>query len=228
MKPSIPHLLSFNGGYVDTAGFLTLQGLFTAHVTGNFVTLGAALALGTSGALAKILALPVFCAVVVLVGVMSYRLTILSLPPLRSALFLKAVLLAVGGGLANLWGPFQDGDGWRAIVTGMVLVAAMAIQNAVHRIHMSKSPPTTLMTGSSTLIMLDAADLMTGRLPADAHPAVRARFVSLAASIGAFALGCAVAAVTFVVAGMSVFILPPLIAFATALAAPKSNEPVPA
>jgi len=43
---------------LDTAGFLTLQALFTAHVTGNFVTLGASLALGTSGAIAKLLALP--------------------------------------------------------------------------------------------------------------------------------------------------------------------------
>ncbi len=61
----VPLLLSVNAGYVDTAGFLALQGLFTAHVTGNFVTLGAALALGTSGAVAKLLALPVFCAVVI-------------------------------------------------------------------------------------------------------------------------------------------------------------------
>ena len=58
-------LLSFNAGFVDTAGFLALQGLFTAHVTGNFVTLGASLVLGTSGALAKLLARPVFCAVVI-------------------------------------------------------------------------------------------------------------------------------------------------------------------
>jgi hypothetical protein len=46
-------LLSFNGGFVDTAGFLGLQGLFTAHVTGNFVTLAAALVLGTHGVIAK-------------------------------------------------------------------------------------------------------------------------------------------------------------------------------
>lgn len=47
MKISAPLLLSFNGGYVDTAGFLALQGLFTAHVTGNFVTFGAAMVEGT-------------------------------------------------------------------------------------------------------------------------------------------------------------------------------------
>ncbi len=48
MKPSLPVLLSVNGGYVDAAGYLALHGLFTTHVTGNFVTLGAALVLGTS------------------------------------------------------------------------------------------------------------------------------------------------------------------------------------
>ena len=58
MKLSLPVLLSVNGGYVDSAGFLALQGLFSAHVTGNFVTLGAALVLGTSGVVAKLIALP--------------------------------------------------------------------------------------------------------------------------------------------------------------------------
>jgi len=29
-------MLSFNAGYIDTSGFLALQGLLTAHVTGNF------------------------------------------------------------------------------------------------------------------------------------------------------------------------------------------------
>ena len=57
---AIAALLSFNGGFVDTAGFLGLQGLFTAHVTGNFVTLGAALVLGHHGIVGKILALPEF------------------------------------------------------------------------------------------------------------------------------------------------------------------------
>lgn len=60
MKLTLPIILSLNAGYVDTAGFLALQGLFTAHVTGNFVTLGAAIAHGSSGIVSKLLALPVF------------------------------------------------------------------------------------------------------------------------------------------------------------------------
>jgi uncharacterized membrane protein YoaK (UPF0700 family) len=63
---AIAALLSFNGGFVDTAGFLGLAGLFTAHVTGNFVTLGAALVLGSHGIIGKILALPEFIAVIAL------------------------------------------------------------------------------------------------------------------------------------------------------------------
>src|SRR5262245_2476512 len=59
-------LLSFNGGFVDTVGFLGLSGLFVAHVTGNFVTLGAALVLGSHGILNKILALPEFITVIAL------------------------------------------------------------------------------------------------------------------------------------------------------------------
>jgi len=64
MKRSLPILLTFNGGYVGTTGFLAFQGLFTAHVTGNFVTLGTALVLGTGGIVNKLIALPVFCLVV--------------------------------------------------------------------------------------------------------------------------------------------------------------------
>jgi uncharacterized membrane protein YoaK (UPF0700 family) len=53
-KVWILELLSFYGGFVDTAGIMGLQGLFTAHVTGNFVTLSAALVFGTQGVIAKL------------------------------------------------------------------------------------------------------------------------------------------------------------------------------
>src|ERR1700740_934371 len=84
----IPALLSLNAGYVDTAGFLALHGLFTAHVTGNFVTIGAALTVGTSGVVTKLLALPTFCVVVVLARLLRYRLTERGIPVFRTLLAL--------------------------------------------------------------------------------------------------------------------------------------------
>src|SRR5271156_3689826 len=99
-RMTLPLLLSLNAGFVDTAGFLALQGLFTAHVTGNFVTLGASLVLGTSGAAAKLLALPVFCLVVVVTRIASFSLPKLGLPILRTMLALKLLLLILGAILA--------------------------------------------------------------------------------------------------------------------------------
>src|ERR1700719_5309098 len=89
----LPLLLSLNAGFVDTAGFLALQGLFTAHVTGNFVTLGASLALGTSGTIAKLLALPVFCAVVIAARLFGTLLSNRSVRAFEVLLGTKVVLL---------------------------------------------------------------------------------------------------------------------------------------
>nr|WP_246563155.1 DUF1275 family protein [Bradyrhizobium liaoningense] len=63
-------------------------------------------------------------------------------------------LLIVGAALAIRFGPFHDGDSWQAVLTGMVLVAAMAVQNAIHRVYLGSAPPSTLMTGTTTQIMI--------------------------------------------------------------------------
>jgi uncharacterized membrane protein YoaK (UPF0700 family) len=211
MKPSLPTLLSLNAGFVDTAGFLALQGLFTAHVTGNFVTFGAAAVHGTSGGIAKLLALPTFCVVVVIVRLVQFGLPRLGLPELRTMLGLKLLLLMAAAVAALVFGPFADSDSRWALVTGMTLVAAMAIQNAVHRIHLSDAPPSTLMTGSSTQAMLDIADLMRG-LPRDRRAAVRARLGRLSIAIATFALGCGLAAGGYALWGMWCFVAPPIVA----------------
>jgi uncharacterized membrane protein YoaK (UPF0700 family) len=211
MKPSLPLLLSLNGGYVDTAGFLALHGLFTTHVTGNFVTLGAALVLGTSGAVTKLLALPMFCVVVIAVRFLSVSLVAKRLPALRTILGFKLALLIAGAALAIRLGPFDSGDGWAALSTGMTLVAAMAIQNAIHRIHMGSLPPTTIMTGNTIQIMIDLADLLRG-VPADARGAIQVRLSRMSSSVTAFALGCAAAALIYAKQGVWCFAIPPVVA----------------
>lgn len=205
----LPLLLSLTAGYVDTAGFLALQGLFTAHVTGNFVTLGAALALGTSGVLAKLLALPVFCVVVLAVRLLATVMSRRWRAVFEILLGFKILLLIVGAVLAIRFGPFHDGDSWQAILTGMVLVAAMAIQNAIHRVYLGSAPPSTLMTGTTTQIMLDIADVI---MPGDSKGQSRARLGKMSVNVLAFALGCGIAALLFVRLGVWCFVLPPLLA----------------
>jgi uncharacterized membrane protein YoaK (UPF0700 family) len=211
MKPTVPTLLSFNGGYVDTAGFLALQGLFTAHVTGNFVTIGAALVFGTSGVVAKLLALPVFCIVIVVTRLMSRRLPS-TWPVLQSMLTLKLMLLTVAAALAISLGPFNNGDGAAAIITGMTLVSAMAIQNAAHRIHLGTAPPSTLMTGTTTQIMIDVADTIHG-VPPEERQATRTRLRHMTSAVITFAAGAAAGALFFKMIGTWCFALPPIVAF---------------
>lgn len=211
MKLTLPPLLSLNGGYVDTIGFLALQGLFTAHVTGNFVTIAATLVHGTSGLAAKLLALPVFCAVVVVTRLLSGLLPKVGLQVMASMLLVKLALLVLAAALAVVFGPFASVDSGIAIVTGMVLVSAMAIQNAVHRIHLANAPPTTLMTGTTTQIMIDIADLLHGAVGA-ARETAKVRLGRMATSVFAFALGCGLAALAFINLGTWAFAVPPALA----------------
>ena len=210
----IPILLSVTAGYVDTAGYVALQGLFTAHVTGNFVTLGASLVSGTSGALAKLLALPTFCIVIIGTRWASYALPPRGLPILRTMLSLKVLLLAAAAALAIHFGPFTSGGTAAAITTGLTLVSAMAIQNAAQRIHLGASPPTTIMTGTTTQIMIDVADLLRG-LPVDKKDAAQARLVRMSVSVLAFASGCAAAAMLYSMAGVYCFLVPPVLGAST-------------
>jgi uncharacterized membrane protein YoaK (UPF0700 family) len=222
MKLSLPVLLSINGGYVDSAGFLALQGLFSAHVTGNFVTLGAALVLGSTGVVAKLIALPLFCVVVALVRVLGYLLAAHAVSQLRVLLSLKLMLLLAAAVLAVRLGPFPNGDVWPALVTGMTLVSAMAVQNATQRLHLGAAPPTTIMTGNTTQAMIDLVDVLRG-LPA-ADP-TRTRLTHMAANILGFAAGCAAAALAYVYLHMWCFAVPPLLALVAIALRPQFAVP---
>lgn len=215
-------LLGFNAGYVDTAGFLALGGLFTAHVTGNFVTLGAALIHGSAGAMSKLLALPVFCIAVLMARWASSALIARQIAPMRSLIVVKVVLLTMAAWLMVSQGPFDDGDLPPAFAAGMLMVAAMAVQNAMQRMHLGQLPPSTLMTGNTTQVMIDLADVWRG-VPGQQRQASHARLRKMLPAIGIFALGCALAALAYVAWGMWCFALPPLVALCTAAIAGRAE-----
>jgi len=216
MRWPFPALLSLTGGYADTSGFLALKGLFTSHVTGNFVTLGSALVFGTSGALPKTLALPVFCLAVFLARLLAFRLQAFRQPVLRRLLQLQVLLLIVAAALAAGWGPFDDADAAPALAVGMTLVAAMAIQNAAHRTRLVNMPPSTIMTGTTTQIMIDLAGIVHG-VSAEVAAATRARFKHLALSVAVFAAGCGLAAFLYAEVSTWCFCVLPVLGLCTLL-----------
>lgn len=207
---TVAALLSFNGGFVDTVGFLGLSGLFVAHITGNFVTLGAALVLGSHGILNKILALPEFIAVIALARLAGGVARRRGWPALRIMLTTEVILLAAFFGLAVTFGPFENADRPLALLTGFAGIAAMALQNALQRVHLASLPPTTLMTGSTTQATIDAVDLLAGTAAGDA-PAVRTRLSRMAMSVLLFAAGCAAGALLFWLAGFWCLAVPVIV-----------------
>ncbi|HSZ66892.1 MAG TPA: YoaK family protein [Xanthobacteraceae bacterium] len=214
-KLGIPALLSLNGGFVDTVGFLGLQGLFTAHVTGNFVTLAATLVSGTHGVIAKLLALPEFIVVVIVARLLGAALRARGLPALRLLLVAKVTFLLAFFVLAVALGPFPDSDAPAALLAGFAGIAGMAVQNAVQRVHYSSLPPTTLMTGNTTQAALDAVDLLHGGN--GDLTTTRARFGRTVQSIAWFAGGCALAAVLYYWVGFWSLAVPVAVGATTAI-----------
>jgi uncharacterized membrane protein YoaK (UPF0700 family) len=206
-KLIVPVLLTFNGGFIDTAGFLGLQGLFTAHVTGNFVTLAATLVMGTHGVVAKLLALPEFAMVVAFARVAGSAMRARGLPALPILLVAKVCFLLAFFVLAVAFGPFPDSDAPTALLAGFAGVSAMAVQNAVQRVHFASLPPTTLMTGNTTQAVLDAVDLVFGE-ERDDSSVIRARFGRMLRGIVCFAAGCSAAAILYYWVGFWCLIVP--------------------
>ena len=136
-------------------------------------------------------------------------------------LLLVAAILAIG------IGPFTNADSAPAILMGMTLVAAMAIQNAAQRIHLGTAPPTTLMTGTTTQIMIDLADLIRGTPPGVARDAIKARLRRMCVAVASFAAGTAAGALLFHAIGSWCFALPPVVAFLARITAKPSLSPPP-
>jgi len=213
-------LLSFNGGFVDTAGFLGLQGLFTSHVTGNFVTLGATLVFGTRGVIAKVLALPEFIAVVALTSLAGAALAGRRGAVLRPLLAGEVALLIAFFALAVGFGPFPDSDTPMALLTGFMGVAAMAVQNGAQRSRLAGMPPTTVMTSNTVQTVLDAVDLLRGS-ESDRSGPLHVRFGQTLRIVLFFAAGCAASVLLYAWIGLGNLAVPVVAGALTVLLTPE-------
>lgn len=200
--------MGFLAGYVDTLGFSALFGLFTAHVTGNFVLIAVALAdPGQTPTLLKLLAFPAF-----ILGVAAARLLVASCerrgkPATKPSYVLQLVLLAgfmVCGMLAE---PVGRQASALAMAAGLLGAAAMGAHSAASKLLLSHLAPTSMMTGNVTQLVIDLVD----RLRGTADAASRARCVKSLLLILAFAMGCGAAAFAYAAVGFAALAAPVLI-----------------
>lgn len=144
-------LLAFVVGFVDTAAFVHMGGLFVAHVTGNVVLLGATLAGAQEfgarpGAVTlQLLTFPVFFGAVALAAVIASAASARGRDFGRILLWFAAITMVMAAALPLL------GRGYDP-VSSLALVASMGVLNCVHRIDGRVGPPFTVMTGNATAL----------------------------------------------------------------------------
>lgn len=189
----LPFVLSVAAGSMDIIGFLGLNGLFTAHVTGNVVFLAAKLVAHEEAPLAYLISVPVFVAVLALTALLAAGLQQRQIPTLLPLLLLQFLLLSAFFAISLEAGERIDPNTGRIIFAGMLGVSAMAVQNALVRLSLTGAPSTAVMTTNITNFTIDVAEMLLGRKPGPAESAHHRVRRTWPAIVG-FLLGCALGA----------------------------------
>jgi uncharacterized membrane protein YoaK (UPF0700 family) len=189
----LPFVLSVIAGATDVISFLELDGLFTAHITGNLVVLAAHVVNGGAAPLAPMLSVPMFMVVLGLARLLAGALEAIGLASLRPLLLLQLLLLACFLALSVAAAPHLDPNAAATIVAGMFGVSAMAVQNALVHISLEGAPSTAVMTTNITLLTMDVGDILLARDPKDVARA-RGRAKHTWPAVVGFVLGCGLGA----------------------------------
>ncbi|MFL9890658.1 YoaK family protein [Paraburkholderia sp. RL17-381-BIF-C] len=213
--PALDHLpgedtwLASIAGYVDTLGFIALFGLFTAHVTGNFILIGSGLAGAGQGLLIKWLAFPAFVCGIIAARVLYNLLSPRSHGTRAFALYvMQAVLLAGFMAAGVVAAPITSPDTPISIACGLLGAAAMGVQNAHGRLTARSVVANTVMTGNVTQAVIDAFDLLTSRSDTRSRQTARTRLMRTLPPVAGFAIGASAGAAGFLIASFWALLLP--------------------
>ena len=217
----LPFVLSAVAGSVDIIGFLALDRLFTAHITGNIVILAARFLADGAAPVAHVLSVPVFMVALILTRLLAAgleRLRFASLVPLLMLHFLLLSAFLVIGASA---GPRFDPTAAMMVLAGMLGVSAMAVQYALVQISLTGAPSTAVMTTNISIFTMDVGEMLLARDPIGVAKAKRRAMHTWPAIVG-FLVGCALGALGEAVTGLRSLALPAglaLLALALGIAA---------
>ena len=217
LEKQLPTLLSVIAGMVDLTGFLTLGNLFTAHITGNLVVIGALVVSRGRVNPAQILAIPVFILAVGAIWLVARTSGRRGSNLMRLLLLIQFLLLSCLLAFSVITRPSADPHGLMAGIAAMIAVSAMACQFALLRLTLPVAPSTAVMTGNLTNYVLSLLDVVSRTQSLKGGDLQRLRG-SLHLLIGFFG-GCVVAAAAVTYLGEWAWSFPVLLA-AVAIALP--------
>ena len=157
----VPLLFAFIGGYIDAAGYLKLEGVFTSSITGNLVVACASVS-KLQGVICRSLCSISFAFGAYLVNFISVKLKITyGISPAALASFLVSlegimfiIIWIVGHYKNNDINEAASLDSGVIVLMACLMGFAMGIQNGALREGFVNFPPTTVMT--STLVNVSA------------------------------------------------------------------------
>lgn len=232
-------LLSWVAGFVDTAAFIILFGLFTAHVTGNIALAGSSFVVADEGStVTRLLMLPTFMLAVALTSVLARYIRRRNGPVFAVLLTAEAVALGVFLIIGTRLSPALLLDVQEDLILpiGMAGVIAMAIQNALMKEAkgvFKSYIPTTVMTGNTTQLTIDVVQYLSGKFARSTAGSLEAaealeRMSRVFPTISGFALG-GLGAAYFVLLFESWWslVFPLIVISGLAIAAYVEHQPVP-
>jgi uncharacterized membrane protein YoaK (UPF0700 family) len=150
-------ILSYVAGYADTSTFIGADGLFSAHVTGNFVMLPYDIVTNRIAASwIKLISFPVFIlAVFISTQIINHVRD--DRKAINRFVILEGTLLIISGLIAWIYRHQNTNSVLNGLIP-MLVVFAMGLQNAFGRFFSKQVfAPTTLMTGNTTQFIIDLA-----------------------------------------------------------------------
>jgi uncharacterized membrane protein YoaK (UPF0700 family) len=206
MNRKLEGSLSFAGGFVDTATFIGVSGVFANHITGNFVLFAAKSVSGLEGNdYLKLMVFPVFLIAVAIATMLTKK----GVSP-TSLLRIVAILLGLLG-LTSYWAFPADVVSYTNIhiLIVMGVVFAMGFQNAYHALNKELGPMTTVMTGNTSTFVVELMHYLFNKsVPKDIHKVTNPLVV-----IFPFLFGCIGAALVIGHIGLVSLIIPAVIIF---------------
>lgn len=206
--------LSFLAGFVDALGYIALFGLFTAHISGNLVLLGAELAEpGHHFPILKLLVFPAFMVGVAIAKVIAYKCQKCARNALLTLYLVEMVLLTafmVAGMMAE---PLDENAVTDLVMlTGIVAAIAMGVHSGCGRVLLKDLTPTGMMTGNVTQLVIEFVELVLE----GADKRARRDVVRYLWPIVAFGLGALAAAFAYARFGFQAMVVPIAIIFVLA------------